>query len=96
MLAWQRTEMNEGSRMQRAIIGFGKGEAGMEVQVSVSNLAGNPDAPFIIFGTVKEPGHMPGSVVTLNPFMAVAKFAIQKNASERDVEQTAQESCKKC
>lgn len=85
------TEVNEGSRMQRAIIGFGKGETGMEVQVSVSNLAGNPDAPFIIFGTVKEPGHMPGAVVTLNPFVAAAKFAIQKNASERDVEQTAKE-----
>ncbi|MDE3018053.1 MAG: DUF4410 domain-containing protein [Nitrospirota bacterium] len=91
MLAWQRTEVNEGSRMQRAIIGFGKGETGMEVQVSVSDLAGNPDAPFVIVGTVKEPGHMPGAVVALNPFVAATKFAIQMNVSERDVEQTAKE-----
>jgi hypothetical protein len=85
------TEVNEGNRMQRAVIGFGKGATSMEVQVGVSNLARNPEAPFIIFGTIKDPNHMPGAVVTLNPFVAAAKFVLEKNASERDVKLTAKQ-----
>jgi hypothetical protein len=85
------TEVSEGNRMQRAVIGFGKGATSMEVQVGVSNLARNPETPFIIFGTIKDPSHMPGAVVTLNPFVAAAKFVLEKNASERDVKLTAKQ-----
>jgi hypothetical protein len=83
------TEVNEGDRIQRAVIGFGRGATSMEVQVSASDLSENPNAPFIIFGTVKDPGHMPGAVVSLNPFVAAAKFAIEKNASGKEVDHTA-------
>jgi Domain of unknown function (DUF4410) len=85
------TEVNEGNRVQRAVIGFGRGATSMEVQVWASDLARNPEAPFIIFGTIKDPSHMPGAVVTLNPFVAAAKFVLEKNASERDVKRTAKE-----
>lgn len=85
------TEVSEGNRVQRAMIGFGRGATSMEVQVTVSDLAGNPDAPFIVFGTVKDPSHLPGAVVTMNPFMAAARFAIEKDASARDVDRTAKE-----
>lgn len=85
------TEVDEGNRMKRAVIGFGSGATSMEAQVSASDLAGNPEAPFIIFGTIKDPGKMPGAVVTMNPFVAGAKFVMEKNASEKDVDRTAQE-----
>jgi len=85
------TEVDEGNRMKRAVIGFGSGATSMEAQVSASDLAGNPDAPFIIFGTIKDPSKMPGAVVTMNPFVAGAKFAMEKNASEKDVDRTAKE-----
>jgi hypothetical protein len=61
----------------------------MEVQVAVSDLAVDPDAPFIIFGTVKDPKQMPGAGVTRNPYVAAAKFILEKNAPEKDVIKTA-------
>jgi len=85
------TEVDEGGRMKRAVIGFGAGATSMEVQVSVADLAVDPDAPFIIFGTVKDPKQMPGAVVTRNPYVAAAKFVLEKNASEKDVTRTAKE-----
>lgn len=85
------TEVDEGNRMKRAVIGFGAGATHMEVQVSVADLAVDPDAPFIIFGTIKDPKQMPGAVVTRNPYVAAAKFVLEKNASEKDINRTAQE-----
>lgn len=85
------TEIDQGKRVVRATIGFGAGSTEMELSVSVSDLAGNPDAPFIIFGTEKDPNRMPGAVVTMNPYVAAAKFVMQKNASEKDVKKTAAE-----
>jgi hypothetical protein len=83
------TEIDEGSRIKRATIGFGSGATTMEVYVTVSDLAKNPDAPFLVFGTEKEPGKIPGAVVTMNPYAAAAKFVMEKNASEKDVKKTA-------
>jgi hypothetical protein len=83
------TEIDEGSRLKRATIGFGSGATDMEVYVTVSDLAKNPDAPFLVFGTEKDPGKIPGAVVTMNPYVAAAKFVMEKNASEKDVKKTA-------
>jgi hypothetical protein len=83
------TEVDEGKRLVRAAIGFGAGAAKMEVYVTVSNLAEDPDAPFIIFGTEKDPKKIPGAVVTRNPYVAAAKFVMEKNASEKDAKKTA-------
>lgn len=85
------TEIDQGKRVVRATIGFGAGTTEMELYVSVSDLAGNPDAPFLSFGTEKDPNRMPGAVVTMNPYVAAAKFVMQKNASEKDVKKTAAE-----
>lgn len=83
------TEIDEGSRIKRATIGFGSGATSMEVYVTVSDLAKNADVPFLVFGTEKDPGKMPGAVVTMNPYVAAAKFVMEKNASEKDVKKTA-------
>ena len=34
---------------------------------------------------------LPGAVVTMNPYMAAARFVMEKNAPERDVKRTAKE-----
>ncbi len=83
------TEIDQGKRAVRATIGFGAGASDMELCVSVSDLAVNPAAPFLVFGTEKEPGRMPGAVVTMNPYVAAAKFVMGRNASKKDVEKTA-------
>ncbi|QXP86067.1 DUF4410 domain-containing protein [Methylococcus sp. Mc7] len=86
------TEVDEGSRLKRAVIGFGAGATSMDVQVGVSDLAGkDPRQPFIVFGTVKDPGKMPGAVVTMNPYVAAAKFMMEKNATGKDIEKTAEQ-----
>lgn len=84
------TEVDEGNRLKRAGIGFAKGATSMDVQVGISDLASSdPRAAFAIFGTVKEPSKIPGAVVTMNPYVAAAKFVLQKNATERDIQRTA-------
>lgn len=84
------TEVAEGNRFKRAIIGFGQGASSMEVQVGVSDLASaNPRAAFIVFGTVKDPGKLPGAIVTMNPYVAAAKFVLEKNATGKDIQKTA-------
>lgn len=86
------TEVDEGNRLKRAVIGFGQGSTQMTAQVGVSDLASsNPNAPFIVFGTIKDPGKIPGAVVTMNPYVAAAKFVMEKNASEKDVKNTAKQ-----
>jgi hypothetical protein len=86
------TEVDEGDRLKRAVIGFGQGSTQMTVQIGVSDLASaNPKAAFIVFGTVKDPGKMPGAIVTMNPYVAAAKFVMEKNATKKDIENTARQ-----
>jgi len=84
------TEMDQGNRAVRAVIGFGAGATEMELYVSISDLAINPDAPFMVFGAEKDPGRAPGAILLMNPYVAAAKFVMQKNASEKDVRKTAE------
>ncbi len=84
-------EVDEGNRLRRAVIGFGSGGTQMEIMVAVDDLARTPIAPFIIFGTVTDPSKLPGAVVTLNPYMAAAKFVLEKNATDKDVKHTSKE-----
>jgi hypothetical protein len=84
------TEVAKGSRVKRAVIGFGRGTSRMEAQVAVGDLSSrNPKTPFIVFVTVKKPKKTPGAVVTLNPYVAAVKFVMEKNATEKDIRKTA-------
>ena len=84
-------EVDEGSGIKRAAIGFGSGSSSMEVQASVSDLTGpQPPQPFLLVGTQKTPNKMPGAVVTKNPYVAGAKLIMGRNASEKDIRKTAE------
>lgn len=86
------TEVDEGNRLKRAGIGFGKGATSMDLQVAISDLASSdPRAAFAVFGTAKDPNRIPGALVTMNPYVAAAKFVLQKNATERDIKKTAEQ-----
>ena len=86
------TEVDEGNRLKRAAIGFGRGATSMELQIAISDLAGSdPRAAFAVFGTAKDPNRIPGALVTMNPYVAAAKFVLQKNATERNLQKTAEQ-----
>lgn len=84
------TEASEGNTIRRAVVGFGAGAPKMEVQVGVSDLADQPEAPFVILGTAADPERLPGGLLTRNPYVVGAKFVLEKGAPERDVKATAQ------
>lgn len=84
------TLVDEGSRMKRAVIGFGKGEVKTEVYVKVYDLAASSDSPAVAFGSDTNSRKMPGAVVTMNPYAAAAKFFLEKNATEKVVKRLAE------
>ena len=50
------TEVDEGNRLKRAGIGFGRGSTSMYLQIDISDLVGSdPHAAFAVFGTAKDP-----------------------------------------
>ena len=87
--------VDEGNRAERAAIGFGQGATHLDLNVQVQSLnAGAEAKPIEVFDTTKEPGKKPGAIVTLNPYVLAAKFHMEKNATEKDVQQTAEEIAK--
>ena len=84
------TNVDPGNRAQRAVIGFGAGEATTEVDVEVDRLGPGTVTPVLTFGTDADSGKAPGAVVTMNPYAAAAKFVLGRNATNRDVEKMGQ------
>jgi hypothetical protein len=82
------TQVNEGSRMQRAVIGFGAGDVTMQLYVTMSDLA-NPQQPLYESAENGASGNKPGAVITMNPYVAAAKFVMEQNAPEKTVKKTA-------
>jgi hypothetical protein len=86
--------VDPGNRAERAVVGFGTGEATAEVQVEVDRLEPDGQVPVMRFGTKSDSGKAPGAVVTMNPYVAAAKFVIGKNATSRDINSLGQEIAK--
>jgi len=78
--------VDPGNRAERAVVGFGTGEATTEVLVEVDRLGLGTSTPVLRFGTQADSGKMPGAAVTLNPYVAAAKFVLGKQATTRDVQ----------
>lgn len=81
-------EVDEGNRLRRAVIGFGSGEAKMSLFVRVTDLA-SPEQPLYQTTEDSSSGKKPGAAITLNPYVAAAKFVIGKNATDNMVKKTA-------
>ena len=87
--------VDEGNRAERAAIGFGEGATHLDLNVQVQSRSEGAEAkPVEVFDTAKEPGKKPGAIVTLNPYVLAAKFHMEKNATEKDIQQTAEEIAK--
>lgn len=82
--------VDPGNRAQRAVIGFGAGEATTEVDVTVDRVGDGTSVPVLQFGSNADSGHAPGAAVTMNPYAAAAKFVLGRNATQRDIEKMGQ------
>jgi hypothetical protein len=82
--------VDPGNRAQRAVIGFGAGEATTEVDVTVDRVGEGTSVPVLQFGSNADSGHAPGAAVTMNPYAAAAKFVLGRNATQRDIQKMGQ------
>ena len=87
------TEVDEGNSRRRAIIGFGSGEAKMDLYVTLSDLAA-PQKPLYEAQTDTNSGKKIGAVITMNPYVAAAKFVMEKQAPDKTVKKTASDIAK--
>jgi len=83
------TEVDEGNRLSRAVVGFGSGATKIDLNVNIADLSSNAVRPFYSIDTSKSSGKMPGAIITLNPYVAAAKFVLSKNSLDRDIKRTA-------
>ena len=81
-------EPDEENRLRRAVAGGGLGSSEMDLFVGVSNLA-RPDQALYAFANGKNEESKAGAVITVSSYAPVAKFELQKNATEKAVKDTA-------
>ena len=84
------TEVDQGNRVRRAVIGFGAGQVNMQLYVNVSD-ATRPQENLYTLDKDDTSGKGPGAVITMNPIAAGAKFVMEKNASDKVVKKTAKQ-----
>ena len=82
------TEVDEGNRVRRAVIGFGSGAATMDLYVTLTDLS-KPNQSLYEIDTKDTSGKKPGAAITMNPYAAAAKFVMEKNATGKVVKKTA-------
>jgi hypothetical protein len=85
------TEVQEGNRLQRSLIGFGQGATEVQVVTDVYNLSQGPPKPLYELATeatsAKAPGA--GAAIALNPYAAAARFVMSRQDIEKNVRETA-------
>jgi hypothetical protein len=81
-------EVDEGNRLHRAVIRFGSGAAKMELFVTATELGG-PEKPLYEVSQEGTSRKKPGAAITLNPYVAAAKFVMGKDATQKTVQKTA-------
>jgi uncharacterized protein DUF4410 len=80
-------EPDEQNRLRRAVVGDGPSIGKMELFVGVSNLARPEQALYAVADPKSE--NKPGAVITVSSYAPVAKFEMEKNATEKTVKDTA-------
>ena len=84
------TEVDQGSRVLRAEVGFGAGSTDLAVLVNVADLQKGKLEPFYKLETQAGSRKMPGAIVTRNPYVAAAKFVMSRRGLPKNIRQNAQ------
>jgi hypothetical protein len=85
------TEVDEGNRIRRAVVGFGAGQTQLQLVVAVEDLARGVPRPFYEVDTAADSGKAPGAgpVIVLNPAVGAARFVLAGSDLDRNVKQAA-------
>ncbi|MGF6595683.1 hypothetical protein P3T23_000390 [Paraburkholderia sp. GAS448] len=83
--------VDEGNRIRRAVVGFGAGQGSLQVAVAVNDLATQGQQPLYEDVDGGSGGHMPGAIVKLNPYVALAKFVLAGHDEASTIKHTAQD-----
>jgi hypothetical protein len=86
--------VDEGNRLRRAVVGFGAGQTQTQLAVAIDDLAKGAPAPFYQLDTSAKSRDLPGAAVTLNPYVAAARFVLAKGDLDRNVRDSAHEIAK--
>jgi len=81
-------QLEPGSKMRRAFIGFGSGAAHVDVTAKVVDVA-QPETSLYEFSTSQSSGKKPGAIITPSPVIGGVKLALTKNAPEKTVKKGA-------
>lgn len=82
-------QVDAGNRLRRAAIGFGTGATDLQVVSSVDQLSASAPQPLYTVDTSAQSGKLPGAAVTLNPYMAAARFVMAGKDLDRNAKDTA-------
>lgn len=79
--------LSEGNRVQQSVVGFGAGEPHVEISGNIDAIQQGSEVTVLTFGDTSRTHHMPGGIVTRNPYVMAAKFVLSRGATSRDVQQ---------
>lgn len=89
------TKLDEGKRLERSMIGFGRGKTALKVVVTVDDLERGKPKPLYTIDEGTHSGILPGAAVTaairFNPYAFAAHFVMSGFAIERNIRKTARE-----
>lgn len=85
------TQVDEGNRLRRAMIGFGQGQTDIQLIANVSDLSQGMPKPLYEVATEASSGSGPGAAPTivLGPYGAAARFVMAGGDLDKNVKQTA-------
>lgn len=82
-------QVDAGNRVRRAALGFGAGATDLQVATSIDQLGAAAPQPLYTVDTNAQSGKLPGAVVTLNPYVAAARFVMAGKDLDRNAKETA-------
>lgn len=83
--------VDEGNRLQRAVVGFGAGETELKVEASLDDLAAGVPQPFYKVDAGDESRKLPGGIIMRNPYAMAARFVMSRDDLDKNVKKTASE-----
>lgn len=75
--------VDEGNRVRRAMVGFNSGKSQFEVAFAADDLATRTPTPLYQEAEGQSGQHVPGAVVALNPYVAIAKFVLSRGDEKK-------------